>query len=300
MTSNPEPSSLPEQPEHSEAPQPPGQAPQPAGQAHQPAAAAPVLEVRLNRRWALGLAAVLALTAAGSVAGGARALFGSGDAAQAREQLAAIHGELIRIRQVLETDMEPDDEDVQVQRTARLSVSGAPILGSPNAPLTLVEFTDFQCPFCARFHAETFPLLLKAHVDAGRLRYIALDFPLTGMHPDAFRAARASHCGEEQGRYWEVHAKLYGQRGQLGRSAILAAVGGLGLDKARFTACLDSDAQDSRIEKSVSQGRSIGVTGTPTFILGRTQGATVVGRVIVGAQPFEVFDEAINSLLQRS
>jgi protein-disulfide isomerase len=298
MTSNPDPTSSSAQPGSAQAPS--AAAP---GPAHAPAPRpAPALEVRLTRRWMAGLAIVLALTTVGSVAAGARALWGLRDAGQTREQLAAIHGELIRIRQVLESEQEPDDgdEDVQAQRTARLSISGAPILGSPNAPLTMVEFTDFQCPFCARFHSQTFPLLRKAHVDAGRLRYIAMDFPLTGIHPDAFRAARASHCGEQQGRYWDVHEALYLQRGRLGREAILAAVKGLGMNAPRFTACLDSDALDARIERGLSQGRALGVSGTPTFVLGRTEGSSVVGRVIVGAQPFEVFDDAITALLQRS
>lgn len=277
------------------------------GPAHpaRPAKAPPphATEPSLSRPWAIGLAVALALITAGTVASGARALVGMKDTAQVREQLAAIHGELIRIRQVLETDQDPaddDDEDIGPQRTARVDVSGAPSLGSQNAPLTLVEFTDFQCPFCARFHNETFPRLRKADIDTGRLRYVAMDFPLTGIHPDALRAARASHCGEAQGHYWEVHEMLFRQHGQLGRGPILEAVQGLGLNTARFTACLDSKAQDGRIEEGISRGSAIGVSGTPTFVLGRTRGSSVEGRVIVGAQPFEVFSQLIDSLAPRT
>ena len=261
------------------------------------------IEVGFSRPWSIGLGVALALITAGTVASGARALVGIRDSAQVREELAAIHGELIRIRQVLETDQDQsddDDEDFDTQRTGRVDVSGAPMLGSRDAPLTLVEFTDFQCPFCARFHAETFPLLRKADIETGRLRYVAMDFPLTGIHRDALRAARASHCGEAQGRYWEVHDALFRQRGRLGRGPILKAVRRLGLNTARFAACMDSTDQDGRIEEGISRGSAIGVSGTPTFVLGRTQGSSVEGRVIVGAQPFEVFSQLIDMLAPRT
>src|SRR5579863_10175428 len=236
MNSSPETLST---PEHSAEPVAPVASPRPAA-----------LEVRLERRWMIVLAITLALVITAATVGGIRSLLGLRREDQAREQLAAIHGELIRIRQILETEPDSDDDDdTQVERTATLSTSGSPILGSPNAPLTLVEFTDFQCPFCARFHSETFPRLRKAYVDSGRMRYITMDFPLTELHPDAYRAARASHCGEAQGHYWELHESLYRQRGQLGRAEILSAISGLGLNTQRFAACLDSDANDGRIEQ---------------------------------------------------
>lgn len=258
----------------------------------------PVAEVRVSRTWMLAVLLTLVLTSAGGIAGAVVALLGAREAAGPQEQLTAIHGELIRIRQILESDSGDDEgEGVQTQKTARLSISGQPSLGSPTAPLTLVEFTDFQCPFCARFHAQTFPLLKKAFIEPGRVRYVTVDFPLTSIHPEAFSAARASHCGEEQGKYWDTHKALFSQRGQLGRSAILAAVRGLGMNVQRFSACLDSDAHDSRIKQGLTRGRAIGVSGTPTFILGRVAGSTVVGRVVVGAQPYEVFDDLIRGML---
>jgi len=277
---------------------PEGQAPArpPAGRA---GSAAPV-ELRLTRPWLLALAAALVLVSLGALAGGARSVFGLREAAQNREQLAAIHGELIRIRQILESDSDSGEDDAQAERTARLTLSGQPSLGSPNAPLVMVEFTDYQCPFCSRFHSQTFPLIRKAFVESGRVRYVTLDFPLTGIHGDALQAARASHCGEEQGRYWETHDALFSQRGQLARGSLLTAAKGLGLNVQRFAACLDSRANDERIQRDLSQGRAIGVSGTPTFLLGRPTGRTVVGRIVVGAQPFEVFDDLIRAMLERS
>jgi len=254
----------------------------------------------MTRPWLLALAAALVLVSLGSLVGGARSVFGLRDAAQNREQLAAIHGELIRIRQILETEPDPDDENVQAERTARLTLSGQPSLGSPNAPVVVVEFTDFQCPFCSRFHSQTFPLIRKAYIVPGRVRYVTMDFPLTTIHSDALRAARASHCGEEQGRYWETHEALFSQRGQLGRGNILTVANGLGLNAQRFAACLDNAANDERIQRDISQGRAIGISGTPTFVLGRAIGRTVVGRVVVGAQPYEVFDDLIRALLDRA
>lgn len=261
---------------------------------------AALLELRLTRPWLLALAALLVLVSLGALAGGARAVFGLRDATENREQLAAIHGELIRIRQDLEADTGSDEEDAQAEQTARLTLSGQPSLGSPNAPLVMVEFTDFQCPYCSRFHAQTFPLIRKAYVESGRLRYVTLDFPLTTIHAEALQAARASHCGEEQGRYWETHEALFSQRGQLARTNLLTTAKGLGLNVPRFSACLDNRANDERIKRDISQGRAIGVSGTPTFLLGRPSGRTVVGQIVVGAQPYEVFDNLIRAMLDRS
>ncbi len=278
------------------------QAPPPQAGAEPAAANTPARGpgVVLTRPWLIALLAAAILASVGALASSMHAVFSVREASQSRDQLAAIHGELVRIRQILETDDNGSDDDVQAQQTARLSISGQPSLGSPNAPLTLVEFTDFQCPFCARFHNETFPLLRKAYVEPGRVRYVTMDFPLSAIHPEAFSAARASHCGEEQGRYWETHEVLYSQRGQLGRSAIIGAVKGLGLNVQRFSACLESAGNDARIQQGLSRGRAIGVRGTPTFVLGRALGGTVVGRVIIGAQPYEVFDDLIRAMLDMS
>jgi protein-disulfide isomerase len=267
-----------------------------ATKARRPTASRSV-ELRLTKPWLIVLAVTLGLAGLGALAGGARALFGYQDSAQVREQLAAIHGELIQIRLLMES--EPEGEDVEALRATSVSVSGQPSLGSPNAPVTLVEFTDFQCPFCSRFHAQTFPLIRKAFVEPGRVRYVSLDFPLTSIHPDALRAARASHCGEEQGRYWETHDTLFNQRGRLGRAAILEAIQGMGLNTQKFALCLDTEANDGRIRQSLTHGRALGINGTPTFLLGRSQGSAVAGRMIVGAQPFEVFDDLIRDLLEK-
>jgi protein-disulfide isomerase len=256
-------------------------------------------EVRLSRGWLIAIVTVGVLTVAGAIIGGANALIGMREGSQ-QQQLAAIHGELIRIRQLLEAEPNSDDEDVQAQQTARLNISGQPSLGSPSAPLTLVEFTDFQCPFCARFHSQTFPLLRKAFIESGRVRYVTMDFPLSSIHSEAFSAARAAHCGEEQGRYWDTHEALYNQRGHLDHSDLVSTAKGIGLNVQRFSVCLDGDANDGRIKQGLDRGRGIGVSGTPTFVLGRVVGNTVVGRVIVGAQPYEVFDDMIRSMLDMS
>jgi protein-disulfide isomerase len=276
------------------------QEPAPALPAAARGGSAPSIELRLTRRWLLALAAALVLVSLAALAGGTRAVFGLRDSAQNREQLAAIHGELIRIRQILETEPDSGDDNVQAEQTARLTLSGQPSLGSPNAPVVMVEFTDFQCPFCSRFHSQTFPLIRKAYVESGRVRYVTLDFPLTTIHAEALQAARASHCGEEQGRYWETHEALFSQRGQLGRGNLLTVAKGLGLNVQRFAVCLDNRANDERIQRDMSQGRTIGISGTPTFILGRPSGRTVVGRVVIGAQPYEVFDDLIRNMLDRS
>ena len=179
----------------------------------------------------------------------------------------------------------------------RASVADAPTLGRADAPVTLVEFSDYQCPFCQRFFATTLPALKKDYIDTGKLRFVYRDFPLE-MHPHAREAAVAAHCVGEQGKYWEMHDALFQYQAALAPAQIAERARALGLDSSRFDQCLTSGRHTASIERGLADGAAAGVQGTPGFVVGKTQpGDTIQGTPIRGAQPLETFRRIIEQLL---
>lgn len=163
--------------------------------------------------------------------------------------------------------------------------------GDEEAPVTIVEYTDYQCPYCSRHAAETLPVLLTQMVDSGRVRYIIKDFPLDNIHPEARAAAVAARCAGEQDAYWEMHDALFQRQGEW--SGLGAGAGGffttlateLGLEESAFATCLGSGRYDDIIQANLDEGLALGVRGTPAFFIN--------GFPISGAQPFELFEYAV-------
>ena len=179
-----------------------------------------------------------------------------------------------------------------------LTLDGDPIKGDRNARLVLVEFTDYQCPFCARHVRDTFPQLEADYIKTGKLRYVTREFPLESIHPQAFKASEAALCAGDQGKYWEMHARLFANQRALGADQLGAHAQAVGLDEAKFSQCLSGGTKAAKVRRDLADGAKAGVTGTPAFFLGVADGATVkVVRVIKGAQPLASFKEAIDSAL---
>lgn len=182
-----------------------------------------------------------------------------------------------------------------------LSVDGSPYLGEQDAPVTLVEFVDYQCPYCQQYADEILPEVLKAYVDTGKLRYVVRELPIVRIHPQAFQAAEAARCSGAQGKYWEMHDVLFSNQNRFKREDLVDYAGRLGLDLARFSQCLEKGEEATVVREDLKAGRLAGVRGTPTFFLGLTQmdnpGMLKATRVIRGAQPFSTFQEAIDFLL---
>jgi protein-disulfide isomerase len=162
-----------------------------------------------------------------------------------------------------------------------------PALGAASAPVTIVEFSDFQCPFCQRA-TPTLKQLRQAYGD--KIRIVWKDFPLTQIHPQAFKAAEAARCAEEQGKFWEFHDRLFGNQQALQPDDLKKHAADLGLDSAKFGSCLDSSKYAERVRDGVAAGTRLGVNSTPTVY--------VNGRVVQGAQPFEVFSGIIDEELE--
>lgn len=178
---------------------------------------------------------------------------------------------------------------------ADVPIGDAPVLGDPDAPITIVEYSDYQCPFCSRHYAQTFPLLQKNYIETGIVRYVFKDFPLTSIHPQAVKAAEAARCAREaggDGAYWEMHDRLFdGQDAWSGNPEYLAIFEGyaadLELDQGDFQACLDSERHVDAVTADLEEGAGFGVSGTPAFF--------VNGQPLQGAQPYDVFVQLIEA-----
>lgn len=167
-------------------------------------------------------------------------------------------------------------------------------LGSSDAAVTLIEYSDFQCPYCGRYARETFPQILETYVLTGKIRYVFKNFPLTSIHPQAEKAAEAAECAGEQGKYWEMHEALFNNQQQWSGQASAVQTfkqfaTDLGLDQARFDACLDSGTYVDKIQADMQEAAADGVNGTPAF--------RINGVELSGAQPYSEFARMIDYFL---
>lgn len=181
-----------------------------------------------------------------------------------------------------------------------LSVHGDPFRGDKNAKVTLVEFLDYECPFCARHVRETLPQLEADYIKTGKVKYVIREFPIESIHKQAFKAAEAARCAGEQEKYWDMHDQIYANQRAVGLKDLSDHAQALGLDLPKFQQCLDSGTYAAKVRRDIGDAQKAGVTGTPTFFLGLTEssGSEVkTVRKIVGAQTYGVFKEAIDSLL---
>lgn len=215
-----------------------------------------------------------------------------------KSEVEALKSELKIIREYLARQGRPEPKETRL--ISRVSLAGRPLLGKKDAPVTLVEFSDYQCPFCRRFFQETFPALKAEFIDTGKLRYVFRDFPLDSLHPHARKAAEAAHCAGEQGKYWPAHDLLFGNQDALQIDRLKTYARKLQLkDPAAFDDCLTKGKYAAVVQKDHADGLTAGVTGTPAFFLGKTRDEdTIEGVLIVGARPLPVFREAIQSLLR--
>jgi protein-disulfide isomerase len=169
-------------------------------------------------------------------------------------------------------------------------------LGRADAPLTMIEFTDLQCPFCRQFVMTSFDDIKKNWIDTGKLRYISRDFPLD-FHAQAMPAARAARCAGEQGKFWEMRLGLMRNANLLSPEYIGKVAGELKLDARPFASCIASAKYDAEIQAEMAEGAKLGVGGTPTFVMGRTTANLVEGPMAVGALPYARFDAMLKDLL---
>lgn len=179
-----------------------------------------------------------------------------------------------------------------------VDVTDAQMLGNANAKVAVVEFTDYQCPFCGQLFSNTFPELKKNYIDTGKIRYYLKDFPLTSIHPKAQKAAEAANCAIDQKKFWEFHDLLFKNQTALEDADLKKYAVDLGLNAAAFNSCLDSGKYTQKVTDSVKAGEKYGVRGTPSSWVGPISGSTVKAIEISGAQPFSAFQTEIDKALQ--
>lgn len=175
-----------------------------------------------------------------------------------------------------------------------------PVLGNPEAPVTVVEFSDFQCPFCRRFYATTLPAIKEQYVKTGKVKFVYRDFPLTSIHDMAQKYAEGAECADEQGKFWVMHDKIFDEQEKQGSGTVFDYTAAdvkrwareIGLGGAQFDECLDSGKYSGEVEEDFADGQKAGVSGTP--------GTLVNGRLIQGAVPFAQFQAIIEEELRKA
>lgn len=163
-----------------------------------------------------------------------------------------------------------------------------PSLGDEDAPVTIIEFSDFECPFCKRFKDQTFPQIKANYIDTGKVRMVFRHYPLP-FHTNAQKAHEAALCADDQGQFWEYHDTLFANQQSLGVAALKQYAVTLGLNAATFNECLDSGKYAQAVQDDLAAGSAAGVSGTPSFF--------VNGQLVVGAQPYSAFQQAIEAAL---
>jgi protein-disulfide isomerase len=222
-----------------------------------------------------------------------------------RNQLDEILAELRQIRNLLKSklDMEraqaliPPAGAVEQTRTVAVEVGNSPFLGSKDAPLTIVEFADFQCAYCRRFHEDTFVDLKKNYIDSGKVRIYHMDLPLA-IHQNALLTAQAGRCAGDQGRFWAMHDRMLANPNRLELSDLTEYAQEFSLDLDAFRKCMEGGKYRDDIQQGARYAMTKGVRGTPTFVIGKSTPTGVDGELVVGAQPYGVFDKKLKELIQ--
>jgi protein-disulfide isomerase len=206
----------------------------------------------------------------------------------------AIQNDLAEIKRLLQSrpvaaDALPKDP---------IAIASEPFKGNGTAKVALIEFSDYQCPFCSRYSRDTLPQIASDYVDTGKIKYVFRDLPLS-FHKQAFKAAEAAHCAGAQDKFWEMHDLLFQNQTALAPEQLVAHGKTLGLNETAFQECLDTGKFAADINKDIADAGAAGITGTPAFLLGVIQpdGRVKVVKKLSGAKPFAEFKAAIDSAL---
>jgi len=211
----------------------------------------------------------------------------------------AILNELRQIRTLLERQQHPPAQQppsAPEPEKVTLKLGAEYSLGRSDAPVVIVEYTDYQCPYCSLFHTGAYPEIKKNFIDTGKARFVKRDLALD-FHPNALKAAQAARCAGDQKKFWEMHDILSSNPNSLGPEAYAKYASAIGLDSGAFKACIESDKYVTDIRESGKGADSIGIAGTPSFVVGTVTGDTLDGIKIVGAQPYAVFEMVIKEYL---
>jgi protein-disulfide isomerase len=179
-----------------------------------------------------------------------------------------------------------------------LAIAGRPALGSDTAPVTFIEFSDFQCPFCGRYVRDTFPQIKRDYVDTGKVQYVFRHFPIDSLHPQAPASARAADCAHAQGRFWPMHDRLFADPADHSDVRLAGFAQAAGLAMPAFNACMSTPSRPVVLE-DLDAGARGGMMGTPAFFVGtpNADGTIKVVSTVYGAKPLAAFQSAIEAAL---
>lgn len=185
-----------------------------------------------------------------------------------------------------------ESQEPAVVDPSQFAIRPANALGNDQAAITVIEFSDFQCPFCGRFQTTVAPMLLKQYVDTGKVKFVYKHSAFLGQ--ESVWAAQASECAADQGKFWEYHDLLFSRQngenqGAFNKDKLIGFASELGLDMAKFEPCLTNDETLARVQADTQEGQRAGVRGTPTFFIN--------GQPLVGAQPLQAFQQVIDKTL---
>jgi protein-disulfide isomerase len=186
---------------------------------------------------------------------------------------------------------------------AALHVVGRPSKGNPHASVTVLEYSDYGCPYCGQYVADVYRQIDRDYIKTNKINYVFKNYPIAQLHPTSINAHKAAACAGDQGQYWEMHDKLFTDQRNFTLDRFVESAGTLKLDAAAFRACVASTKHDDLIQQDIDEARAGGVQGTPVFVLALTDPngqAVTPTRVIVGAQPYAAFTEAIDALLAQA
>ena len=184
----------------------------------------------------------------------------------------------------------------------KISTDNDPVIGKLDAPITIIEFSDFQCPFCAKFHMQTLPTIMDEYINKGTVKLVFRDFPIQSIHPNAVPASIAAECANEQGKFEQMYHMLFEKQKEWSNLETAYAITAfnqyaseLQLNEEKFDSCIKNVKYIEEVQKDLNEGRTYGVTGTPGFFIGNEK----IGFVeLKGAQPFESFKKVIDSQLE--
>lgn len=181
----------------------------------------------------------------------------------------------------------PENEQLPVIDTSKIDLTGQPMMGEEDAEITIIEFSDFECPFCSRAANGPVKEVIKNYVDTGKAKLYFINYPL-GFHQYAQVAAEASECANEQGKFWEMHDKIFENQASLSDTSLTNWAKEIKLDMNMFNGCMNDGKYAEEVQKDMAVAQAVGVQGTPSFLIN--------GQLIVGAQPFEAFKQILDAV----
>jgi protein-disulfide isomerase len=224
-----------------------------------------------------------------------------------RAQQAAMERDLQTIKSILQALAQGRGQpsgpqgDPFVDKT--ISITDEPTKGSASAKVTVVEVSDYHCPFCRRQTLQTLPQLMTDYVTSGKVKYVFVDYPIAQLHPDAFKSHEAAACAGDQGQYWQMHDLLFSNAPARDAIQLTTNAATLGIDTKKFDACLNGGKHAPAIRDSVARMQQLGVEGTPLTLIGMTPAPGTPMKVVnsvYGAKPYAEFKAALDAALAQA